>query len=73
MGILKLSSKDEYEGDLKEPFSYEGVSLEVPQMHGVGKLKFEDGSCFLGDFENNVFHGEGQYSFVDSLEDDILS
>ena len=73
MGILKLSSKDEYEGDLKEPYEYEGVCLEVPQMHGVGKLKFEDGSCYLGDFENNVFHGDGQYSFADSLDEEILS
>jgi hypothetical protein len=59
MGVLKTSSKDEYEGDYKEGFQYEGVSMEVPFMHGVGKLKFEDGSCFLGDFEDNVFHGEG--------------
>ena len=40
MGVLKLTSKDEYEGDLKESFEYEGVAQEVPQMHGAGRLQF---------------------------------
>ena len=73
MGILKYPSKDQYEGDFKELYSYEGVCLEVPQMNGVGKLQSQDGSCYLGDFVDGVFQGEGQYSFADQEEDNIIS
>jgi hypothetical protein len=37
MGVLKLTSKDEYEGDLKESFEYEGVAQEVPFL-GKGEI-----------------------------------
>jgi hypothetical protein len=33
---------------------------------GFGKLKFEDGSIFIGSFQNNVINGAGTFQSVGS-------
>ncbi|KAI4812298.1 hypothetical protein KUCAC02_023698 [Chaenocephalus aceratus] len=35
------------------------------RRHGVGQLKFQDGTCFSGQFENGLFHGSGVLLFTD--------
>lgn len=35
------------------------------RRHGVGQLKFQDGTCFTGQFENGLFHGSGVLLFTD--------
>lgn len=29
------------------------------RRHGIGQLKFQDGTCYSGQFENGLFHGSG--------------
>lgn len=35
------------------------------RRHGVGQLKFSDGTCYKGHFENGLFHGSGVLMFPD--------
>lgn len=35
------------------------------RRHGVGQLKFQDGTCYSGQFENGLFHGSGVLFFTD--------
>lgn len=35
------------------------------RRHGVGQLKFQDGTCYTGQFENGLFHGSGVLFFTD--------
>lgn len=35
------------------------------RRHGVGQLKFQDGTCYSGQFENGLFHGSGVLLFTD--------
>lgn len=35
------------------------------RRHGVGQLKFQDGTCYTGQFENGLFHGSGVLLFTD--------
>lgn len=35
------------------------------RRHGVGQLKFQDGTCYSGQFENGLFHGFGVLFFTD--------
>ena len=35
------------------------------RRHGVGQLKFQDGTCYAGQFENGLFHGSGVLFFTD--------
>lgn len=35
------------------------------RRHGIGQLKFQDGTCFSGQFENGLFHGSGVLFFTD--------
>lgn len=35
------------------------------RRHGVGQLKFHDGTCYTGQFENGLFHGSGVLLFTD--------
>ncbi|KAI4874265.1 hypothetical protein NFI96_028444, partial [Prochilodus magdalenae] len=35
------------------------------KRHGVGQLKFSDGTCYKGHFENGLFHGCGVLMFPD--------
>jgi hypothetical protein len=48
---------DGEEGD--EPVSYEGERNEAGEMHGTGKVTFADGSCYSGEFKQNLKHGKG--------------
>ena len=36
------------------------------KKHGKGRFTWSDGSYYFGDFENGLFHGEGEYYFKDS-------
>lgn len=40
---------------------YEGT-FEEDEFQGFGELVFKDRSRYKGDFKNNVFHGQGEYS-----------
>ena len=57
LGVLTCGSGDVYEGDFNGRF--------IPNMEGVGKMVFKNGTQYLGDFKNNFFEGEGQYTFAD--------
>lgn len=35
------------------------------RRHGDGQLKFQDGTCYSGQFENGLFHGSGVLLFTD--------
>lgn len=35
------------------------------RRHGVGQLKFQDGTCYTGQFDNGLFHGSGVLFFTD--------
>lgn len=35
------------------------------RRHGLGQLKFQDGTCYTGQFENGLFHGSGVLLFTD--------
>lgn len=35
------------------------------RRHGVGQLKFQDGTCYCGQFENGLFNGSGVLLFTD--------
>lgn len=35
------------------------------RRHGKGELKFADGTCYKGNFENGLFHGSGVLVFPD--------
>lgn len=35
------------------------------RRHGIGQLKFQDGTCYSGQFENGLFHGSGVLFFTD--------
>ncbi|KAG1933802.1 MORN repeat-containing protein [Pimephales promelas] len=35
------------------------------RRHGKGELKFADGTCYKGHFENGLFHGSGVLVFPD--------
>lgn len=37
----------------------------IGRRHGVGQLKFQDGTCYTGQFENGLFHGSGVLLFTD--------
>lgn len=42
------------------------VACDFPgRRHGVGQLKFQDGTCYTGQFENGLFHGSGVLFFTD--------
>ncbi|KAJ0067176.1 hypothetical protein NL108_012901, partial [Boleophthalmus pectinirostris] len=55
-GSFTYASGEEYHGEWKEGKS---------RRHGVGQLKFQDGTCFKGQFENGLFHGTGSLIFTD--------
>ncbi|XP_041865457.1 MORN repeat-containing protein 4 isoform X1 [Melanotaenia boesemani] len=39
--------------------------LSMCRRHGLGQLKFQDGTCYTGYFENGLFHGSGVLIFTD--------
>lgn len=41
------------------------LTLMAGRRHGVGQLKFQDGTCYTGQFENGLFHGSGVLFFTD--------
>lgn len=41
------------------------LTLMTGRRHGVGQLKFQDGTCYTGQFENGLFHGSGVLFFTD--------
>ncbi|KAM7385615.1 hypothetical protein PAMP_001690 [Pampus punctatissimus] len=46
-------------------FSYIFTPFRSCRRHGVGQLKFQDGTCYTGQFENGLFHGSGVLLFTD--------
>lgn len=38
----------------------------MDKMHGEGKIKFEDGSEFIGSFSDDKKHGKGVFTMSDS-------
>ncbi|MBN3275472.1 MORN4 protein, partial [Polyodon spathula] len=56
-GSFTYSSGEEYHGDWKEG--------RTRRRHGVGQLKFSDGTCYTGQFENGLFNGSGVLAFSD--------
>ncbi|KAA0718247.1 MORN repeat-containing protein 4 [Triplophysa tibetana] len=40
-------------------------NTQVGRRHGKGELKFADGTCYKGHFENGLFHGSGMLVFPD--------
>ena len=40
---------------------YEGELDSKGNFCGKGKLKYKDGRCFTGDFQDNLFHGHGTW------------
>ena len=47
-----------------ENFIYEGY-FEEDFFHGIGKLKFKDGSVYNGNFNHGNISGKGEMKFID--------
>lgn len=52
-------------GFVFEPSLTVMVCCSPGRRHGVGQLKFQDGTCYTGQFENGLFHGSGVLFFTD--------
>ncbi|KAG7260192.1 hypothetical protein CRUP_031434 [Coryphaenoides rupestris] len=42
-----------------------GSFTYASRRHGIGQLKFQDGTTYTGQFQNGLFHGSGVLLFTD--------
>ncbi|CAG6017221.1 unnamed protein product [Menidia menidia] len=64
-GSFTYASGEEYHGEWKEGKAPLFLSCKESRRHGLGQLKFQDGCCYTGQFENGLFHGSGMLIFTD--------
>jgi hypothetical protein len=62
------NEKEMYTGDVENYPLYNGTytgSLRMGVQHGWGKMIWDDGSHYEGDWDNGLCHGEGTYTWAD--------
>eukprot|EP00061_Rhincodon_typus_P018666 g47926.t1 len=64
--LLQLHlSKQEYSITLLMGYGQPVEVIVVRRRHGIGQLRFADGSSYVGQFENGLFSGRGTLVFSD--------
>lgn len=59
--VLKRHGKGVFSA---EQYTYTG-DFDQDLFHGLGELKYSDGSCYVGEFEHGKITGTGQMTFAD--------
>ncbi|XP_055745872.1 MORN repeat-containing protein 4 [Salvelinus fontinalis] len=62
-GSFTYTTGEEYHGEWKEGKTSPLLTFFI--KHGMGQLKFSDGTCYAGQFENGLFQGSGVLLFPD--------